>query len=569
MRMGLRALLFSSDGTSTSTLCQVLTELGIEAEICPEVLVAVQRISQETYDAILVDWDQEAEAIRLLKAVREQKNTSQALNLALVQNEKDLPRALQHGANSAIRKPVDPRQAKDTLSTARDLVLSRRAEQKTKAERVAAEQAAIAAASAEVPVEEEPPAPKTGFLAQTAARSAFEAAESSGSSDSPVDPLPALTVGSQANGLQAEPQAPEIPTINKKRWDEKPQPQETISAEVATRELPPWQDSTGVFSSLPEQGPQPEPENKTRRRYWVFALAACLVVAAVLWVWAPGDSYQRVLSSLVHSISRVPRPNSPQPAVSAAAQSVGLEQPVPPSPPAPIPPSEQLTPMPTDPGPFDSSEVDPDGLQVIETKAIPKPGAQLPVSTDTPADQGQFQPVASQPEPPSSAPARATTAEASAPAMQPAPHVQPAVAPAPRQQVQVVMPVHQNAVPPSAGRTGVIIPDSLRTAPSQAPVVSVDSGVVSEEVSRNLVEHRVEPGYPAQALSQRLEGAVILQISVAKDGTVQDVKLLRGNFALARAAFDAVRQWRFKAYTPNGKPVDFQTVVTVNFKYPG
>src|SRR5262245_23166412 len=178
-RMALRALLFSSDGTSTSTLCQVLTELGIEAEICPEMLVAVQRISQESYDAILVDWDQESDAIPLLKAAREQKTTSQALNLALVQNDKDLPRALQHGANSAIRKPIDPRQAKDTLSTARDLILSRRSEQKTKEERAAAAQAAIAAAAAEVPVDNEaPPPPKTGFLAQTATRSAFEAAES-------------------------------------------------------------------------------------------------------------------------------------------------------------------------------------------------------------------------------------------------------------------------------------------------------------------------------------------------------------------------------------------------------
>jgi len=96
--MALRALLFSSDGTSTSTLCQVLTDLGIEADICSEMLVAVQRISHENYDAILVDWDQEADAISLLKTARERKNTSQALNLALVQNDKDLPRALQHGA---------------------------------------------------------------------------------------------------------------------------------------------------------------------------------------------------------------------------------------------------------------------------------------------------------------------------------------------------------------------------------------------------------------------------------------------------------------------------------------
>jgi len=75
--------------------------------------------------------------------------------------------------------------------------------------------------------------------------------------------------------------------------------------------------------------------------------------------------------------------------------------------------------------------------------------------------------------------------------------------------------------------------------------------------------------YPAQALPQHLDGPVVLQVWVARDGTVRDVKLIRGYFALGRAAFDAVRQWRFKPYGPNGRPIDFQTVVTVNFKYPG
>lgn len=115
----------------------------------------------------------------------------------------------------------------------------------------------------------------------------------------------------------------------------------------------------------------------------------------------------------------------------------------------------------------------------------------------------------------------------------------------------------------------MIIPDSLKTTPSQSPANSLDSGVVPEETSRNSVEHRVEPNYPAQALPQHLEGSVVLQVWVAKDGAVRDVKLVRGYFALARAASDAVRQWRFKPYSSNGKPVDFQTIVTVNFKYPG
>jgi TonB family protein len=556
MRMALRALLFSSDGTSTSTLCQVLSELGIEAEICPEMLVAVEQISRQNYDAILVDWDQEVDAISLLKTVREQKVANQALSLAVVKNGKDLPRALQYGANSVIRKPIDPRQAKETLSTARDLILSRRSEQKTKEARTAAAQAAMAAEAAALQDEVESPAPKRGFVAQTAPRSAMEAVESTENQKS-LSKLPQRQVEQSPAKLQEpefDPQGPQ--PVNRNRWDQKPQLQESHNVEVAPRETRHSDDCTGVFSSLPEEEPQPEPEKQSYPRYLVFAVIGCFLIAAVLWVWAPGGSYQGLLSTVQHSLSRAPKPAASQPATTASpVHALSLEQPGPPSAPAPSAPEEQ--PGPTDPGPVESAEVDPSQLEVIETKAIPKPGAQKPAQTETPAGVDQE---------PAQTPA--TPTDVNRPTVQtPPPQVQPTVVPVAKPQTAVA--VAAQPAPAPAGRTGVIIPDSLRTTPSQSPANSLGSDVVPEETSRNLVEHRVEPNYPAQALSQRLEGPVVLQVWVAKDGTVRDVKLVRGYFALARAASDAVRQWRFKPYSSNGKPVDFETIVTVNFKYPG
>ena len=91
---------------------------------------------------------------------------------------------------------------------------------------------------------------------------------------------------------------------------------------------------------------------------------------------------------------------------------------------------------------------------------------------------------------------------------------------------------------------------------------------VPEEMAQSWVIHKVDPQYPAQALSQRLEGLVVLQAWVAKDGTVRDLKLMKGYFALGRAGIDAVRQWRFKPYTQNGKAIDFQTSITLSFRYP-
>jgi len=114
----------------------------------------------------------------------------------------------------------------------------------------------------------------------------------------------------------------------------------------------------------------------------------------------------------------------------------------------------------------------------------------------------------------------------------------------------------------------MIIPDSLKGFPAPAPASSLDPPTVPEETSRNLVVHRVEPLYPSQALSQHLDGPVVLQVRVAKDGSIRDLKLVRGYFLLGRAAYDAVKLWRFKPFAPNGKPVEFLTNVTIVFKFP-
>jgi periplasmic protein TonB len=53
---------------------------------------------------------------------------------------------------------------------------------------------------------------------------------------------------------------------------------------------------------------------------------------------------------------------------------------------------------------------------------------------------------------------------------------------------------------------------------------------------------------------------------IAKDGSVRDLKMVKGYFVLGRAAIDAVKQWRFKPYTQNGKPMEFQTTITINFR---
>ena len=136
------------------------------------------------------------------------------------------------------------------------------------------------------------------------------------------------------------------------------------------------------------------------------------------------------------------------------------------------------------------------------------------------------------------------------------------------------------------------IPDSIRgSAPIAPPVVvtvnpsqmmSVSSPStpapnsqtfsepvpVSEETERLLLLHSVDPDYPAEAATQKLHGPVVLQATIGRDGSVEDLKIVRGYFVLGKAAIAAVKQWQFKPYTLNGHAARTQTVITVNFDSP-
>jgi TonB family protein len=89
---------------------------------------------------------------------------------------------------------------------------------------------------------------------------------------------------------------------------------------------------------------------------------------------------------------------------------------------------------------------------------------------------------------------------------------------------------------------------------------------ISQGVSQGLLIKRVNPIYPKMALSTHLEGAVLIDATINKDGNVTNTKVVSGTPVLAQAALDAVRQWRYKPYYLDGTPVDIQTQITVNFK---
>jgi protein TonB len=89
---------------------------------------------------------------------------------------------------------------------------------------------------------------------------------------------------------------------------------------------------------------------------------------------------------------------------------------------------------------------------------------------------------------------------------------------------------------------------------------------ISQGVTKGLCIHRVEPAYPALARAARVQGDVILQAIIDKDGNIKDLQLISGHPMLVPSAIEAVKQWRYKPYQLNGSPVEVETTVTVIFR---
>jgi TonB family protein len=81
------------------------------------------------------------------------------------------------------------------------------------------------------------------------------------------------------------------------------------------------------------------------------------------------------------------------------------------------------------------------------------------------------------------------------------------------------------------------------------------------------VLREVRPDYTEEGRRRGLEGDVVLEIVVRRDGSVGDVKLLQGlGGGLDQRAVEAVRQWRFTPAQRRGVPVDVIVEVAVEFK---
>src|SRR5438309_9318312 len=117
---------------------------------------------------------------------------------------------------------------------------------------------------------------------------------------------------------------------------------------------------------------------------------------------------------------------------------------------------------------------------------------------------------------------------------------------------KVAMIKEEEQPPPSAGVSGVVggVPGGvaggqmggvlggiLSSTPVAVPKVATPQRVrVSQGVTQGLLIHRVQPNYPPLARQARIQGAVILQAEISKNGTIENLHVISGHPMLAPAA---------------------------------
>lgn len=128
---------------------------------------------------------------------------------------------------------------------------------------------------------------------------------------------------------------------------------------------------------------------------------------------------------------------------------------------------------------------------------------------------------------------------------------------------------------PGTPRTGDLhgVPNlfgsGARPALPAAPPVTVAHPLRLSHMKEGDLIHKVQPTYPALARSARIQGVVMLQAVISKQGTIENLRILTGHPMLAPAAIDAVRQWRYRPYILNNELVEVETQITVNFSLAG
>jgi protein TonB len=117
----------------------------------------------------------------------------------------------------------------------------------------------------------------------------------------------------------------------------------------------------------------------------------------------------------------------------------------------------------------------------------------------------------------------------------------------------------------ASGVMGSIFGDAKMQVKAAPPKkVSISGGVMAG----NLIL-KVTPNYPPIAKAARVQGTVVLQATISKTGSIENLRVITGPQMLQQAALDAVKAWRYRPYLLSGEPVEVDTTINVVFTLGG
>lgn len=604
--MGYQALLFCPDEKTARTVTQVLSELDFAVAPCTEPFAAVKKLMAERFDAVVVDCDNEQNATLLFKSARNTPNNQSSLAVAVVEGQAGVAKAFRIGANLVLTKPINVEQAKGTLRVARGLL---RKNETAKPATPAAGTAVKPAAP--VPATPKPAQPTLVPSVPTARPAAPLAPLATASTSTPkvVPPQPKVVAFVPSESVEdeidllelmeeepssakpaAQTSAPKIvsaATTEPKTGTAASQPAISAPSASVSSASPAGMGKGAASAPAPARAPKPsapvadktstfaEPATPVENvaefnvdasshapsapetaftfggnvsgggatKKALLAVAAVVVIAAVgyavwmQWVRSSGAEVNpiRVTSQPATAPAKVPQ-------MAPSAAPIATSSPTPSAAPAqPSTSGSAGSPQPTGTAKTiaDAQPATVESAPVHSSKDSSKPSPSAVAENKTPAPKAAAQPIV-------------IKNDVSRPTVKP-----PATTDAPAPSLAGIA---------SAGNAGAL--PNLMGGDSKAPAPVLQTLNVSQGVSQGLLLKKVQPTYPPTALRMRLEGAVQLMATISKNGNISAVKILSGDPQLARAAADAVKQWKYKPYQLNGEPVEIQTPVTVNFKLP-
>ena len=109
-----------------------------------------------------------------------------------------------------------------------------------------------------------------------------------------------------------------------------------------------------------------------------------------------------------------------------------------------------------------------------------------------------------------------------------------------------------------------VIPTASTDSSKKAAPLTVAPGIIAgNRISGD------NPKYPPAAKKAKVQGTVILDAIIGKDGAIQKLKVLSGPKELRKSSADAVRTWKYKPYLLNGNPVEVETHISVVYTLAG